>query len=65
MLPMDISSLSNTTPVRTPDNNESRASVAQNQNTPDSSVNDDASEAPKPTPAPLPPGQGTRVDQLV
>jgi hypothetical protein len=26
---------------------------------------DDASEAAPPAPAPLPPGQGTRVDQLV
>jgi len=53
-------------------NNDVQNNAAQSSPAPSSSAqnppsndNDDASEAPKPTPAPLPPGQGTRIDQLV
>jgi hypothetical protein len=58
-----ISSISASIPVKAPD-----AVTAQPSNAPsDSTQNDtdDAGEAQPTVQAPLPPGQGTRIDQLV
>jgi hypothetical protein len=62
---MSVSSISSSpAPLSTNDNTKPTAIVsavvtdASNENT-------DASEAPPPPRAPLPPGQGTRIDQLV
>jgi len=59
---MSVSSVSNAAPILPP------AHVASNKPAPppvktDGSTGDDSTA--KPTPPPLPPGQGTRVDQLV
>jgi hypothetical protein len=58
---MSISSISAPPPVQ--------PAYTANQNTPpvvnNNNDNDDAGAAQPPTPAPLPPGQGTRIDQLV
>jgi hypothetical protein len=58
---MTISSISATPPVQ--------PTYTANQNTPpvvnNDNDNDDAGAAQPPNPAPLPPGQGTRIDQLV
>jgi hypothetical protein len=56
---MNISSISAPTPVNLPDPNVSRTPDAQ----PDDNSND-VSAAQPPAQAPLPPGQGTRVNQL-
>jgi hypothetical protein len=56
---MNISSISTPTPVNLPDPNVSRTPDAQ----PDDNSND-VSAAQPPAQAPLPPGQGTRVNQL-
>jgi hypothetical protein len=56
---MNISSISAPTPINPPDTNASK--------TPDVQPNDDANDAgaaQPPAQAPLPPGQGTRVNQL-
>jgi hypothetical protein len=56
-----ISSISASIPVKAPD-----AVTAQPPNAPsDSTPTDDAGEAQPTVQAPLPPGQGTRIDQLV
>jgi hypothetical protein len=62
---MSISSISASIPVKATD-----AITAQTSNTPSDNVQsgndtDDAGEAPPTVQAPLPPGQGTRIDQLV
>ena len=58
---MSVSSISAPPPVQ--------PTYAANQNTPpvvkSDNDNGDAGAAQPPTPAPLPPGQGTRIDQLV
>jgi hypothetical protein len=59
---MSMSSISAPPPVQ--------PAYTANQNTPpvvnnNNNDNDDAGAAQPPTPAPLPPGQGTRIDQLV
>jgi hypothetical protein len=56
---MNISSISAPTPVNLPDPSVSKAPDVQ----PDDNSND-ASAAQPPAQAPLPPGQGTRVNQL-
>jgi hypothetical protein len=56
--PMSVSAVTTSTPVKTPEVSETKA--------PD--VKPDAGDADAPQPtlrAPLPPGQGTRIDQLV
>src|SRR5665213_154574 len=57
-----ISSIPASTPVSPPDTSQSRGSDAQA-----SSADDDAyaAAAQPPAQSPLPPGQGTRIDQLV
>jgi hypothetical protein len=69
MFSMDISAVSappvnvktpDASPVKTPDANEVKPAEAQN------GAAADGTRLPQPTPrAPLPPGQGTRIDQLV
>jgi hypothetical protein len=57
---MSILSITSSPPVTPPNPVTSQTSNAQ----PDSDANDDAGAAQPPAPAPLPPGQGTRIDQL-
>ena len=59
---MSISSVSATAPVQPP-----YVTTSQTATPPTSGDNDanDAGAAQPPAPAPLPPGQGTRIDQLV
>jgi hypothetical protein len=57
ILQLNISSIAPPAPLAAP-----QASAPK---TPDPTVNADASEAQPTPPPPLPPGQGTRVDQLV
>jgi hypothetical protein len=59
---MSISSVSATAPVQPP-----YTTTSQTTTPPVSDDNDadDAGAAQPATPAPLPPGQGTRIDQLV
>jgi hypothetical protein len=59
MFPMSISSVTASPPVQP-------AATVQPQK-PDATKDTDASDAgaQPPVPAPLPPGQGTRIDQLV
>ena len=59
---MDITAVSAPAPVhvKTPDANEVKPADVQN------GAAADGTRLPQPTPrAPLPPGQGTRIDQLV
>jgi hypothetical protein len=62
---MSVSSVSSSSaplPFNYLDTNATQAAPA----TPaDNDSNDDAAAAPPPAPPPLPPGQGTRVNQLV
>jgi hypothetical protein len=58
-----ISSISASIPVKAPDAVTTQASNAPSDNTQNDA--DDAGEAPPTVQAPLPPGQGTRIDQLV
>jgi hypothetical protein len=53
---MNISSIAPSTPVNPPDPSASK--------TPDVQPDDDASAAQPPVQAALPPGQGTRIDQI-
>jgi hypothetical protein len=71
---MSVSSISSTPaplPFNYLDNNTQPAGIVSAVVTPDTgssndtSSNNDASQTLPPTPAPLPPGQGTRIDQLV
>ena len=55
---MSISSISASPPVQP-------ATIVTQQPTPPVVDNDDAGAAQPAAPAPLPPGQGTRIDQLV
>jgi hypothetical protein len=57
---MSISSVSATAPVQPP-----YVTTSQTPKPAVSNDADDAGAAQPPTPAPLPPGQGTRIDQLV
>ena len=57
---MSISSITSSPPVTPSTPVTSQASNAQ----PDSDANDDAGAAQPPALVPLPPGQGTRIDQL-
>jgi hypothetical protein len=60
-----ISSIPAFVPVKAPEPTQPKAAEVKVDSSDNTSSNDEAS-APKPTvPAPLPPGQGTRVDQLV
>jgi hypothetical protein len=59
---MSISSVSATAPVQPPYVTTSQTPKPAVSNDNDA---DDAGAAQPPTPAPLPPGQGTRIDQLV
>jgi hypothetical protein len=56
---MSISSISTSTPVNPVNPPGTSASK-----TPDAQTANDARAAPPPVQAPLPPGQGTRIDQL-
>jgi hypothetical protein len=71
---MSVSSISSTQaplPYNYLDNNTQPAAIVSPVVTPDpnssgdASSSNDASQTLPPAPAPLPPGQGTRVDQLV
>jgi hypothetical protein len=71
---MSVSSISSTPaplPYNYLDNNTQPAAIVSAVVTPDTGSNNgtsssnDASQTLPPAPAPLPPGQGTRVDQLV
>jgi hypothetical protein len=67
---MSVSSISSTSaplPFNYLDtnNNTQPAAIVAAVVTPASDSNNDAGAAQPPAPAPLPPGQGTRVDQLV
>ena len=57
---MSVSAVSAPAPVNIPQASASNAPDVK----PDVDT-DDAGAAPKPVSAPLPPGQGTRIDQLV
>jgi hypothetical protein len=55
---MSVSAVTTSTPVKTPEVSETKA--------PDVKPDAGDADAPQPTVrAPLPPGQGTRIDQLV
>jgi hypothetical protein len=58
---MSISSVSAPSPVQPPYTTTSQTTTAPASNDNDS---DDAGAAQPPAQAPLPPGQGTRIDQL-
>ena len=60
---MNISSISAPTPINLPDPSASKTPDVQPDNSNDASSND-VSAAQPPAQAPLPPGQGTRVNQL-
>ena len=71
---MSVSSISSTPaplPYNYLDNNTQPAAIVSAVVTPDTgsnndtSSNNDASQTLPPAPAPLPPGQGTRINQLV
>jgi len=65
---MSVSSISSQPaplPFNYLDTNTQPAAVVAAVVTPDTSTTDDASTAQPPAPPPLPPGQGTRVNQLV
>jgi hypothetical protein len=57
---MSVSAISAPVPVKTPEPVQTKAPDAKA----DADTND-AGAAPKAVSAPLPPGQGTRIDQLV
>jgi len=57
---MSISAIAASIPVTAPDATAARAPEVQNDN-----EGGDATEAPPPVVAALPPGQGTRIDQIV
>jgi hypothetical protein len=57
---MSISSIAAPAPVNPPATSMPKAPDATNDNNAD-----DAGAAARPVPPPLPPGQGTRIDQLV
>jgi hypothetical protein len=64
---MSISSISTipaTIPVKAPDSVSAQTSNAPSDNTQNGSDSDDAAAAQPAVQAPLPPGQGTRIDQL-
>jgi hypothetical protein len=61
---LSISSISASIPVKAPDSISAQASNAPSDNTQSGSDTDDASAAQPTVQAPLPPGQGTRIDQL-
>jgi hypothetical protein len=58
--PMDVSSVSSPTPAA-----PVQASTSKPEQSPDDSMASAASAYQPPSPPPLPPGQGTRIDQLV
>jgi len=65
---MSVSSISSQPaplPFNYLDTNTQPAAIVAAVATPDTSTTDDASTAQPPAPPPLPPGQGTRVNQLV
>jgi hypothetical protein len=62
---MSISSISTSTPVKAPDPVSVQTSKAATGNAQNDNDTDDAGEAQPTVQAPLPPGQGTRIDQLV
>jgi hypothetical protein len=67
-LAMSISSISSipaSFPVKAPDPVSAQTSNAPSDNTQNGSDSDDAAAAQPAVQAPLPPGQGTRIDQLV
>jgi hypothetical protein len=60
MFPMSVSAVTTSTPVKTPEVVATNAPAVK----PNAGASD--ASAPQPTVlAPLPPGQGTRIDQLV
>lgn len=65
---MSVSSISSSSappPVNYLNTNTQPAAIDAAVVTPATDSNDDASEVQPPAPPPLPPGQGTRVDQLI
>jgi hypothetical protein len=60
---MSVSAIATSAPITTsPPVTASDSSAAK---TPDAQNDNDATEAPPPVVAALPPGQGTRIDQIV
>jgi hypothetical protein len=57
---MSVSAIAASAPVTAPDTSAAKAPDMQNGNDAN-----DATEAPPPVVAALPPGQGTRIDQIV
>jgi hypothetical protein len=62
---MSVSSISASIPVKAPDAVSAQTSSAPNDNAQNDNDADDAAAAQPAVQAPLPPGQGTRIDQLV
>jgi hypothetical protein len=60
ILPMSVSAIATSAPVMAPDTGAAKAPDVQSGNDAD-----DATEALPPVVAALPPGQGTRIDQIV
>jgi hypothetical protein len=61
---MSISSVSASIPVKAPDSISAQASNAPSDNAQNGGDTDDAGAVQPTVQAPLPPGQGTRIDQL-
>jgi hypothetical protein len=57
---MSVSAISAPVPVKAPEAVQTKAPAVKTD-----AATDDAGAAPKAVSAPLPPGQGTRIDQLV
>jgi hypothetical protein len=57
---MSVSAISAPVPVKAPEAVQTKAPAVKTD-----AATDDAGAAPKAISAPLPPGQGTRIDQLV
>jgi hypothetical protein len=62
---MSISSISASIPVKAPEPVSAQASNAQSSDASNDNDSNDAGAAPPTVQAPLPPGQGMRIDQLV
>jgi hypothetical protein len=62
---MSISSISASIPIKAPDPVSVQASNAPSSDPSNDNDSDDAGAAQPAVQAPLPPGQGTRIDQLV
>jgi hypothetical protein len=66
LLPMSISAITTSAPITTlPPVTASDSSAAKTPDAQNDNDANDATEAPPPVVAALPPGQGTRIDQIV